>query len=123
MEKVCFLAGRKDSLFKQLVASLLRDLADNLKLHESQADDFEGLLNEVLMVKPNVILLEDTSPFSKKSFLVRLLVSKPNLPVIVISENSNEIHILRRETVLLSSSSELIRAIDQIQFQPDTPGG
>jgi len=112
LEKVCFLTSRKNSLFKQLVASLLRDLANNLKLHESQADDFELLLEKVSMVGPDMVLLDDASPYSKDSFLIRLLVSNPDLPVFVISEDSNEMHILRREVVLISSSSDLIKAIN-----------
>lgn len=121
MKKLCFLVGRQDSLFKQLVAGLLRDLAENLNIFESNTADFEDLLNEISKMKPHLILLDDASPFSKESFLVGLLINRPNLPVIVLSENSNEMHIVRRETVLLKSSNDLIKAIDQ--FQPEASGG
>lgn len=122
MEKCCFLVGQKDSLFKQLVASLLSDLAINLKLAESQSTGFEDLLNEISVAEPNLILLEEASPFSGDSYLIQLLINVPNIPVIVISEASNEMHILRRESVILSSSSDLIKTIDQIQIQPETLG-
>lgn len=122
MEKCCFLVGQKDSLFKQLVASLLSDLAINLKLDESQSTGFEDLLNEISEAEPNLILLEEASPFSGDSYLIQLLINVPNIPVIVISEASNEMHILRRESVILSSSSDLIKTIDQIQIQPETLG-
>lgn len=116
MEKCCFLVGQKDSLFKQLVASLLSDLAINLKLAESRSTGFEDLLNEISVAEPNLILLEEASPFSGDSYLIQLLINVPNIPVIVISEASNEMHILRRESVILSSSSDLIKTIDQIQI-------
>jgi hypothetical protein len=122
MEKCCFLVGQKDSLFKQLVASLLSDLAINLKLAESRSTGFEDLLNEISVAEPNLILLEEASPFSGDSYLIQLLINVPNIPVIVISEASNEMHILRRESVILSSSSDLIKTIDQIQKQPETLG-
>lgn len=122
MEKCCFLVGQKDSLFKQLVASLLSDLAINLKLAESRSTGFEDLLNEISVADPNLILLEEASPFSGDSYLIQLLINVPNIPVIVISEASNEMHILRRESVILSSSSDLIKTIDQIQIQPETLG-
>lgn len=122
MEKCCFLVGQKDSLFKQLVASLLSDLAINLKLDESQSTGFEDLLNEISEAEPNLILLEEASPFSGDSYLIQLLINVPNIPVIVISEASNEMHILRRESVILSSSSDLIKTIDQIQIKPETLG-
>jgi len=122
MDKCCFLVGQKDSLFKQLVASLLSDLAINLKLAESRSTGFEDLLNEISVAEPNLILLEEASPFSGDSYLIQLLINVPNIPVIVISEASNEMHILRRESVILSSSSDLIKTIDQIQIQPETLG-
>ena len=121
MEKCCFLVGQKDSLFKQLVASLLSDLATNLKLNESQSTGLEGLLNEISEAEPNLILLDEASPFSGDSYLIQLLINVPNIPVIVISEVSNEMHILHRESVILNSSSDLIKTIDQIQIQPETP--
>ena len=46
MDKRCFLVGRKDSLFKQLVASLLVDMMDNLDLHENTTADFKIMLDE-----------------------------------------------------------------------------
>jgi len=112
LKKICYLVGQKDSLFKQLVAGLLRDLANNLKLYESQSDDFDDLLNEVSMIKPDMILLDAVSPFSRDSLLIPLLISQPNVPVIVISQDSNEMHIVRRESMLLTSSSDLIKIIN-----------
>jgi len=112
LEKCCFLVGRKDSLFKQLVASLLVDLNDQLELRENKAVDFGGLLDEIKDAKPDMILLEESSPFSENSLLTYLLINIPAMPVIVISEDSNLMHIVRRETKLLSSSSDLIETID-----------
>lgn len=122
MEKCCFLVGQKDSLFKQLVASLLNDLATNLKLEESRSTGFEELLNEISKAEPNLILLEEASPFTNGSYLIQLLINVPSTPVIVISEASNEMHILRRESVILSSSRDLIKTIDQIPIQSEILG-
>ena len=114
MKKRCFLAGRSDSLFKNLIATLLNDLIDDIDLHESHSEDLEGLLNEISETEPTLILLDDSSPFSGESPLVRILIHKPNLPVIVISENSNFMHIVRRETKIVSSSSDLVKALSLI---------
>jgi len=114
LEKHCLLTGRRhNSLFRQLVASLLQDLT-NVTLHESRAADFTGFLNEVSDIQPDLILLDDSSPFSEDSLLTRLLINEPALPVIVISENSNVMHIVRRERVMLHSSDDLVRAIDLV---------
>lgn len=114
MKKRCFLAGRSDSLFKNLIANLLNDLIKDLDFHESQADDLEGLLNEISETEPTLILLDNSSPFSGDFPLIRILMHKPGLPVIVISENSNFMHVIRRETQIINSSSDLVKAINLI---------
>ena len=114
MDKHCFLVGQKDSLFKQLVASLLVDLADDLNLHVNKTEEFDGLMDEIKEIRPDMILLEDASPFSEDSLTIRLLVNIPDLPVIVISEDSNLLHIVRRDTRLLSSSKDLIETINLV---------
>jgi len=114
MKKRCFLAGKNDSLFKSLVASLLNDLINDVELQESHADDLEGLLNEISETDPTLILLADASPFSGESPLFRILMHKPNLPVIVISEDSNMMHIVHRETKIIKSSNDLVNAVNII---------
>jgi DNA-binding NtrC family response regulator len=114
MKKRCFLAGRKDSLFKNLVATLLNDLIKDLDLHESQSEDLEGLLNEISKTDPTLILLDESSSFSDEFPLVSILMHKPGLPVIVISENSNFMHIVRRETQVINSSSDLVKAVNLV---------
>ena len=106
--------GRKESLFIQLVASMLIDLIDDLELYESNTVDFSNLLEEVARAEPDIILLEESPPFSENSLLIRLLANIPDLPVIVISEDSNLMHIVRRETRLLSSSHDLVKTITHI---------
>ncbi|NWG34674.1 MAG: hypothetical protein HXY42_09545 [Chloroflexi bacterium] len=98
-------------MFKQLVASLLVDMMDNLDVQENQTTDFEGLLDEIQAVDPHLILLEEAFPFSENSILSRLLMNLPDLPLIVISEDSNLMHVVRCNTRLLSSSRDLIETI------------
>jgi chemotaxis response regulator CheB len=91
---------------------LLVDLTDNLDLRENKAVDISGLLDEIDEVKPDMILLEEASPFSEDSLMIRLIMNVTGLPVIVISEDSNLLHIVRCDTRLLSSSKDLIETID-----------
>ncbi|MBI5702567.1 MAG: hypothetical protein ACOYYF_10705 [Chloroflexota bacterium] len=111
MNKRCFLVGRKDSLFKQLVASLLVDMMDDLDLYENKAVEFDALLEEIKIASPHLLLLEEASPFSENSLMTRFLANLPALPVVVISEDSNLIYVVRCNARLLSSSRDLIEAI------------
>ncbi len=92
----------------------MNDSADGLQLYESRSVEFGGLMEEIMVVDPHVILLEESSPFSEDSTLMRLLLGKPGLPVIVIGEDSNLMHIVHLERKLLSSSNDLIKAITLI---------
>jgi len=112
MKKRCFIAGRKDTLFKNLVASLLNGRIDDMDVQESQADDFDGLLVEISEADPTLIMLDDSYPFSKDSFLVQILLHRPDLPVIVISEDSNLMHIVRKETKIIDSSKDLFNVVN-----------
>jgi len=114
MKKRCFIAGRKDALFKTLVAGLLDGKIDDMDIQESQANDFDGLLAEISEADPTLILLDDSFPFSKDSFLVRILLHRPDLPVVVISEDSNLMHIVRKETKVIDSSNDLINVVNLI---------
>lgn len=112
MKKLCFIAGKRESLFKNLVANLLNGLIDDLRLQESQANDFEELLAEISDADPTLILLDEASPFSGNSVLGRILAYRPDLPVIVLSEDSNLMHIVRKETKVIDSSSDLADAVN-----------
>ena len=112
MKKSCFIAGRRTSLFKDLMANLLNGLIDDLDIQENQADDFEGLLTEISNADPTLVLLDETSPFSGDSFLVQLLIHKPGLPVIVVSEDSNLMHVVQKETRVIGSSNDLVDAVN-----------
>jgi AmiR/NasT family two-component response regulator len=95
----------------QLVADLLIAQTKDLILHESRAHDVGSLLSDVEREQPNVVVLESPSPFTDETLLVQLLVRKPEVPLILISENSNTVHVIRCETSLLNTSKDLINTI------------
>ena len=92
--------------------NLLNDTNHSLIVYESQAVDFEEMLNEVTRNEPDVILLDESFPLSTTSTLICLLTAKPALPVIVIGEDDNLMHIIHHETVRIHSPMDLINAIN-----------
>lgn len=93
----------------------------NLDLHENTTTDFKDTLGEIRDAKPDLVLLEEMSPFSQNSLTIRLLNSLPNLPLIVISEDSNLIRIFHSETRMLSSSRDLIETLNSMLDQKSKP--
>lgn len=96
-------------------------MMDNLELHENTTADFKDLLDEIRNAKPDLVLLEEISPFTENSLTIRLLDSLPNLPLIVISEDSNLIRIFHSETRTLSSSRDLIETLNIMLDQRSKP--
>ena len=100
-------------LLMQAVSSILIK-AGNIDLIEGRASSITEMLDEVAQTKPDILLLDNSFPYSGDSLPARLLAIHPNLPVIVVSDKENLIYVVRQETVRLETSHDLIAAIHQI---------
>jgi hypothetical protein len=122
MNKLCFLAIQKNSLFKQAVSSLIGKATNGIELYESEADNVEGLIKEISDMAPHVLVLEESSLLLNESVLAGLLMISPCVSVIVVSEETSFMHVVHRETIQLSSSIDLIEAINPNLKLLATPG-
>jgi chemotaxis response regulator CheB len=122
MNKLCFLAIQKNSLFKQAISSLVGKATNGIELYESVANNVEDLIKEISDMAPNVLLLEQSSPLLNESVLAGLLMISPCVSVIVVSEETSFMHVVHRETIQLSSSIDLIEAINPNLKLPATLG-
>lgn len=84
---------------------------NGLFVYESNAQSIDELGKEIHTSKANVILLEKSCPYASEWALTKLLMLFPKLVVIVVDEDSNWLHIYRREDILMTSSADLISAI------------
>lgn len=96
----------------------MRDATDELELYENKSVEFGEMLSEIKESKPDMIILEESEPFTENSLLTRILIRFPEVPLIVISEDSNLIHIVRCQARLLSSSNDLIETINLMKESP-----
>ena len=101
----------RNILFKEVMLSLLVDMSVPLEIFDSTASDVNGLLEEISHINPDMILLEETSPLSKGSCLFDVLAIRPGCPVVVVSQEHNQVHIVKWQTVQLNSASDLINTI------------
>jgi hypothetical protein len=106
----CVLAVLSSSLFTMAVTSLLASEA-RLRVIASEAVGVDDLMQEIRCIEPDVILLEETIPLKSQTIVIELLNSFSELKVIVLSENNNWLHIIRKDTLLISSTADLIQAI------------
>jgi hypothetical protein len=79
---------------------------------KSSASDFQGLIGEVCDSKSQVVILEDAVIAGKENCsLSELLMSNPELKIIVVLRDSNRIHVFRKDEIMIQSSSDFIEAI------------
>jgi hypothetical protein len=101
----------KDTLFKQILLNLLIEANNQIGLIESNADNVEDLLGEVVIFEPDAVLLEKSSPLSDVPCLFRLFMIMPGRPVVLISQEHNFVHVVHWQTVHVKTATDLIRAI------------
>ena len=82
-----------------------------IKAFKSTADNFQGLVNELCNLKSQVVILEDSTISTEENSVAHLLMSSPELKIIVVLRDSNYIHIFRKDEVLIHSSSDFLEII------------
>jgi chemotaxis response regulator CheB len=101
----------KDTLFKQILLSLLIEAHNKIEIIESTADNVDDLLGEVRIFDPDAVLLEKSSPLSDVPCLFRLFMVMPGRPVVLISQEHNFVHVVHWQTVQVETATDLIEAI------------
>jgi hypothetical protein len=90
---------------------MLLNAEPEIKAVKSGAPDFQGLVDEVSGLKSQVVILEDAADVKEKNPLSRLLMSDPNLKIVVILSESNCIHVFRRTEFAIEKPSDLVDVI------------
>jgi hypothetical protein len=80
-------------------------------IFESSAEDVDGLLKDIVNLKPDTVLLDEASHFSSKSSLAPLLMAMPGRPIVVVSQKYNLMHVVHYRTVQVETVSDLIESL------------
>lgn len=103
----CVLAMQQHSLMNQaLITALLSSIPEH-KVVTSTANGLETLITEISELKPDVVLLGEATPLAAKDTLAHLLMCFPELRVIVVSEDTNWLHVFHKKDMLLTRQSDL----------------
>ena len=109
----CVLVVEADVLLKRAFASLLT-LGGDLEIVISEARNIQELLDDISKTKPSAVLFSESIPFSRMDSLSQLLMIHPMPKVIVVSEDSNWIHIFSQEDRLITDLSDLLFVINPV---------
>ncbi len=103
----CILAIQESLMNQALVTALVTSIPEHCVV-TSTAKDAEALAEEISELKPDVILLGEAMPLAAKDTLAHLLMCFPELHVIVVSEDTNWLHVFHKKDLLLTHQSDLL---------------
>jgi hypothetical protein len=106
----CVLVHKSDVLLKRAVLSLM-NLEKELEIVVSEAVDINELSTDVSKINPNVVFFSETQPLAVKETLAQLLISHPKIRIVIVSVNSNWLHIFNKEDKLLTRLEDLLTVI------------
>lgn len=108
MDTTCVLVTKQDSMLNRALTDLLQSSECQLKIITSGANDVHGLIAETSKVKPDIVILGESTPLARMDVLGNLLMSYPQMRVVVVSEESNWLHIFDKKDKLMAQNSDLL---------------
>ena len=106
LETPCVLVMEADVLLKRDFASLL-SIGGDLEIVISEAATIQELVDDIHKTRPNTVLFSESIPFSKTDSLSQLLMVRPMPRVVIVSEDSNWLHIINQEDRLVTDLKDL----------------
>jgi DNA-binding NarL/FixJ family response regulator len=108
MNNARILIMKQDSLLNHALATLIKNSECNLNVITSAENDLSGLIAETSELKPDVVILGESTALARKDVLGDLLMTNPEMRVVTISEDTNWIHIFRKKDKLMTHQSDLL---------------
>ena len=108
MTAPCVLAVQQDSLIGRAMASVLTSSKSEMKLITYRAKDISSLVTETLELRPDVVILGESTPLAAKDSVGQLLMSFPTLRVIIVGEGNNWLHVFSKKDKLVTRQSDLL---------------
>ena len=102
------LVMQKESLLNQALANILKNSECEIKVITSSASEAKGLIAETSELKPDIVILGESTPMAGKEVLGYLLMSSPEMQVVVVSEDTNYLHIFHKKDMLITRQTDLL---------------
>lgn len=111
MDTTCVLVTKQDSMLNRALTELLASAGCEVKLISSAAKDVHSLIAETSEVKPDVVILGESTPLARMDVLGNLLMSYPQMRVVVVSEDTNWLHIFEKKDKLMTQHADLLEVL------------
>ena len=111
MNTTCVVVTKQDSMLNRALTDLIHSSNCDLKIVTSGAKDVNELITDTSKIKPDVVILGESTPLARMDVLGNLLMSYPEMRVVVVSEESNWLHIFDKKDKLMARNSDLLDAL------------
>jgi hypothetical protein len=82
------------------------DGSSDVKLVTSMARNLAELVSEISDLKADIVVLSESMPLAAKDALISLLMSFTELRLIVVSEDTNWLHVFHKRDMLMTRQSD-----------------
>jgi DNA-binding NarL/FixJ family response regulator len=99
---------QKESLLNQALANILKNSECDISVITSGAMEAKGFIEETAELRPDVVILGESTPMASKDVLGYLLMSNPEMQVVIVSEDTNYLHIFHKKDMLITRQTDLL---------------
>lgn len=107
----CLLATPSNTLLDRALASVILSGTSEIKLVTSSARNLGELVSEISDLKVDIVILSESMSLAAKEVLVSLLMSFTELRVVVVSEDTNWLHVFHKKDMLMTRQSDFKESI------------
>jgi hypothetical protein len=111
MSVTCILAVPNNTLLDRALGSVIMSGNSEIKLVTSAARTLAELVTEISDLKADIVVLSESMPLAAKDALISLLMSFTELRLIVVSEDTNWLHVFHKKDMLLAQQSDFKNSI------------
>ena len=104
----CLVAIPNNSLLDRALANIIQGASAELKLLPSSAKDMADLITEIAEQKPDIVIIAESMSLAAKDKLVSLLMSFTELRVVLVSEDTNWLHVFHKRDMLMTRQADLL---------------
>ncbi|HEY3312672.1 MAG TPA: hypothetical protein VGK00_13610 [Anaerolineales bacterium] len=112
MTQNCVLITQQPELLNEALLGMLNGSTGKFDIITSAAHNLEELMKEISGLQPDVIVLGESTPLAARDTLAPLLMAYPELRVIVVSEDTNWLHVFHKKDLLMTRQSDLLDLIE-----------
>lgn len=108
MNITVLLAIPDNTLLDRALASIIVGGSPEVKVVTSGAKNLNELVSEISDMHIDIVIMAESMPLAAKDILLSVLMSFTELRIVVVSEDTNWLHIFHKKDQLMSRQADLL---------------